>query len=369
MTIPVLHSYQGNLPKVVVMNMNEVPLWTVDDVAVWVSRIGFQDLAGSFSELRVDGDMLLQLTEQEIRDDIGLTNGILRKRFMRELRELKKNADYTSCDGGLMANFLNRISPEFKVYAYNMILKELSLDFMQRLSDKDLDDILKDSGVEQKIHRHKIIEAVLSIDEEASTLSDSAYSEPGTDVYISYSLNGGAELASLIEIQLKMRDRDMSIYSDCHDAEVVSSQVIKDIKNKIKDSRYYLLVLLPGGLDSCLGTGVRDRLQLELATALSSGAKIIPVTVDFQWPAPEMLPEDIRGITSFNGVRWIHDYQDACIDKLEKFIKGETSRVNSPFSLRRDSGRSTPVSSPMIYHKALKNRAISFENVYSSQST
>ena len=66
-------------------------------------------------------------------------------------------------------------------------------------------------------------------------------------------------------------------------------------------------------------------------------------------------------------------FQDACIDKLERFIKGDSSRVGSPFTLRRDSGRSTPVtslSSPMVYHKtALKNRAISFENVNSSQST
>merc|ERR1711936_1447038 len=118
---------------------NEVPLWTVEDVASWVARSGFQDFAPAFQELRVDGDMLLQLTETEIKDDIGLLNGILRKRFMRDLRELKKSADYTSCDGGLMANFLNRISSEFKVYTYNLILKELSLDFMQRLTTTDMD--------------------------------------------------------------------------------------------------------------------------------------------------------------------------------------------------------------------------------------
>ena len=78
-------------------------------------------------ECGVDGDMLLQvsslslsttwpvtkfpivqLTDIEIKDDIGIKNGILRKRFIRELKELKKTADYTSCDGGLTANFLSR---------------------------------------------------------------------------------------------------------------------------------------------------------------------------------------------------------------------------------------------------------------------
>ena len=62
--------------------MLQVPLWTVEDVASWVTRAGFQSLAPTFTDLGVDGDMLLQLTEQEIRDDVGLNNGILRKRFM-----------------------------------------------------------------------------------------------------------------------------------------------------------------------------------------------------------------------------------------------------------------------------------------------
>merc|ERR1719323_1313584 len=72
---------------------------------------------------------------------------------------------------------------------------------------------------------------------------------------------------------------------------------------------YYLLVLQPGGLDTCMRHSSHYRLHIELVTALRSGAKIIPVTVDFTWPSPETIPEDIRAITSFNGVRWIHDYQ------------------------------------------------------------
>merc|ERR1712209_118033 len=296
MTIPVQPTKHLNIPTVVVRHENEVPLWTVEDVAAWVSRVGFQSFSSVFSDLGVDGDMLLQLTEAEIRDDVGLNNGILGKRFMRELKELKKNADYTSCDGGLMANFLSKISQDFKVYAYNMILKELSLDFMQRLSSVDLDDMLVDAGVDSAIHRHKIIEAVLSMDEEDTGLSDSGISEQGHDVYIS---------------------------------------------------------------------------SPDTVISRRQGRLI--------WPSAESLPEEIRALSSFNGVRWIHDYQDACIDKLERFIRGESSRVSSPFNLRRDVSQSsstpTPVnllssSSPMMYHKAaLKNRAVSHETVFSSQST
>jgi len=373
MTIPVFDT-----PFVVVTHENEVPLWTVEDVESWVTRVGFQDYAVTFRDCGVDGDMLLQLTDQEIKDDIGIGNGILRKRFVRELRDLKKNADYTSCDGGLMANFLNRISTEFRVYTYNLFLKELTLDFMRRLNDADLEDMLKDAGVDSAIHRHKIIDAVLSPDDDSFV--DSFYSEPSFDVYISYPIGdkdkkrqGGAELASLIKMQLEMRR--FSVFSDPHDSAILSEAVL----SQIKDSRYFVLVLPPGALDSCLQDSAgNDRLHTEIAAALAADTKIIPVTADFQWPSPEELPDDIRALSYFNGVRWVHDYQDACIDKLERFIRGETLlRVDSPHSYSRggitrsrgDSGRSTPsTSSPLLMQKFLKHRTVSIDSALGSQS-
>ena len=87
---------------------------------------------------------------------------------------------------------------------HQFLLKELTLDFMKRLNAADLEDMLKDSGVESAIHRDKIIDAVLNSDDESFT--DSMFSEPAFDVYLSYPKNGGAELASLIKIQLEMRD-------------------------------------------------------------------------------------------------------------------------------------------------------------------
>merc|ERR1712066_843650 len=247
------------------------------------------------------------------------------------------------------------------------ILKELSLDFMQRLTTTDMDDMLKDSGVESTIHRHKIIEAVINIDEESS-FSDSVYSEPIIDVYLSYSQSRG-ELASLIKIQLEQRDPELSIIDACHDDKETFSE---EISFMIKDSKYFVLVLAPGGLDSCIRTG-RCRLFQEIKTALRAGLKIIPVTDEFQWPAPEALAEEIRKVTTFNGVRWVHDYQEACLGKLERFIKGDNLRVESPYCQKksgRDSGRSTPnISSPLLLQKFLKNRANSIESNLGSQST
>lgn len=58
----------------------QVPLWAIEDVREWVNQKGFDLYADSFVASKVDGDLLLQLTEDMLRDDIKMENGILRKR-------------------------------------------------------------------------------------------------------------------------------------------------------------------------------------------------------------------------------------------------------------------------------------------------
>jgi len=58
----------------------QVPLWSIEDVREWVIQKGFQEYADSFMASRVDGDLLLQLTEEMLSSDIKMENGILRKR-------------------------------------------------------------------------------------------------------------------------------------------------------------------------------------------------------------------------------------------------------------------------------------------------
>ena len=31
----------------------------------------------------------------------------------------------------------------------------------------------------------------------------------------------------------------------------------------------------------------------------------------------------MRALCYFNSVKWVHDYQEACVDKLKKFIRGD----------------------------------------------
>ena len=50
-------------------------------VCVLCVQCEFADMAPVFKECQVDGDLLLLLTEDHLRDDLGMTNGILRKRW------------------------------------------------------------------------------------------------------------------------------------------------------------------------------------------------------------------------------------------------------------------------------------------------
>lgn len=64
----------------------------------------------------------------------------------------------------------------------------------------------------------------------------------------------------------------------------------------------------------------RFSIEQEIVAALTSNCNIIPIIDNFSWPEAEKLPEDMRAVCHFNGVRWIHDYQDACVDKLERYV-------------------------------------------------
>ena len=91
----------------------------------------------------------------------------------------------------------------------------------------------------------------------------------------------------------------------------------------IRRAKHFILVLTPHALDRCIDDhDCKDWVHREIVEAIKNNCNIIPVVENFEWPELEQLPEDMRVITRFNGINWIHEYQDACIDKLDRFIKG-----------------------------------------------
>ena len=80
------------------------------------------------------------------------------------------------------------------------------------------------------------------------------------------------------------------------------------------------VILIPylKALSSKLSKSVtfRDWIHKEVACALNSHCNIIPVFDNFFMPEASSLPLTMQALTSYNGVKWIHDYQVIFSKKL-----------------------------------------------------
>ncbi|KAL3269166.1 hypothetical protein HHI36_008249 [Cryptolaemus montrouzieri] len=296
----------------------QVPLWSYEDVAEWVKQIGFEEDARKFFECKVDGDLLLQLTEENLKQDIELINGIKRKRFTRELQKLKKMADYSSRDTTNINSFLQNLSPELSIYTYNFLNAGVEKkDSLIHLSE---DQLLEECRITNSIHRFRIMEGIRQLENRLENPSEDNMDKT-LDVFISYRRSNGSQLASLLKVHLQLRG--FSIFIDVERLE--AGKFDNNLLQSIQKAKHFLLVLTPSALDRCKGDCERkDWVHREIVAALQSQCNIIPITDNaFAWPEPDELPEDMRQVCHFNGVRWIHDYQDACVDKLERFMRGE----------------------------------------------
>ncbi|XP_013411305.1 sterile alpha and TIR motif-containing protein 1 isoform X8 [Lingula anatina] len=332
----------------------QVPLWSVEDVRHWVTEIGFGEYAKTFVQFHVDGDLLLLLSEQNLRDDLGMQNGITRKRFMRELVYLKRTSDYSCCDPTKLNEWILKLNPELTKYTYQIIRSGVDKNLLPAITEEQL---RTDCNIENGIDRMKILQAVkgsyrrFSHSGSAASIASSVMS-PGTpgkgvrsgnfmspvascytdgleknplaerpiDVFISYRRSNGSQLASLLKVHLQLRG--LTVFLDIE--RLRAGKFDMNLLTSVKNAKNFVLVLTPGSLDRCLGDDdQRDWVHKEIVAALESACNIIPVMDNFHWPASETMPEDMRAVSFFNGIRWIHDYQDACVDKLERFIRGE----------------------------------------------
>ncbi|XP_032457387.1 sterile alpha and TIR motif-containing protein 1 isoform X2 [Nasonia vitripennis] len=311
----------------------QVPLWSSEDVREWVKQIGFAEYANNFVESRVDGDLLLQITEENLKEDIGLTNGIRRRRFTRELQNLKKMADYSSRDTGNLNNFLQQVGQEFSIYTYSMLNAGVDKDSIKNLTE---DQLLAECGITNSIHRLRILDAIKNIQYNQFNPCENESPDKSLDVFVSYRRSNGSQLASLLKVHLQLRG--FSVFIDVERLE--AGKFDNNLLQSIRQARHFLLVLTPKALERCIeDTECKDWVHREVVAALQSQCNIIPIIDNFQWPEPEELPEDMRAVCHFNGVRWIHDYQDACVDKLERFMRGEIPvRCDTTSSISRSTG-------------------------------
>lgn len=140
----------------------QVMLWTTDDICHWMIQNEIRDkIVQGFREDKVDADLLLQMTDDELRQDFKMERAVDRRRFFRELNKLKQIATYDSCDAvspGL-DDFLKSIGQEFRQYSYQMSKAGVDMSIIKSVND---DHLALDCGIVNGIHRMKILEAAKS---------------------------------------------------------------------------------------------------------------------------------------------------------------------------------------------------------------
>uniref|UniRef100_A0A8D3B717 NAD(+) hydrolase SARM1 n=1 Tax=Scophthalmus maximus TaxID=52904 RepID=A0A8D3B717_SCOMX len=297
-----------------------VPNWKTCEVQTWLQQVGFSSYCGRFKELEVDGDLLLNITDPDLSIDLGMTPGLTRKRFLRDLRVLKTYANYSTCDPHNMADWLVEVDPRFRQYTYSLVQSGVDRNNVQNLTDQMLEH---DCHIDNGVHRAKILSASRRPLKPSHTDAQPA----GPDVFISYRRTTGSQLASLLKVHLQVRG-----YSVFIDVEKLEAGKFEDkLIQSVQRARNFILVLSANALDKCMGDmAMKDWVHKEIVTAMAGKKNIVPVTDNFMWPDPMSLPEDMRAILNFNGIKWSHEYQEATIEKILRFIKGRPDQIDGP---------------------------------------
>ncbi|XP_038614876.1 NAD(+) hydrolase SARM1 [Tachyglossus aculeatus] len=300
-----------------------VASWKEAEVRTWLQQIGFSQFCERFRDQQVDGDLLLRLTEEELRDDLGMTSGITRKRFFRELTELKTFANYATCDRSNLADWLGAVDPRFRQYTYGLVACGIDRTLLHRVSEQQLQD---DCGIRLGVHRVRILTAAREMLHSPLPCSGCKSNSDGPDVFISYRRSSGSQLASLLKVHLQLHGFSVFIDVEKLEAGKFEDKLIQSVTS----ARNFMLVLSAGALDKCMqDVDCKDWVHKEIVTALNCGKNIVPVIDGFEWPEPRALPEDMRAVLKFNGIKWSHEYQEATIEKIIRFLQGRSSRDSS----------------------------------------
>ncbi|XP_065209042.1 NAD(+) hydrolase sarm1-like [Planococcus citri] len=290
--------------------IKQVPSWSPEDVQNWITQVGFSELVSKFEENRIDGDLLLRMTEESLDKDLQMTNGIQRQRFIRELQNLKKIADYGSHDQDDLNEFLRRINPDFTIYTYGMLIAGVNKTSIRNISASQLS---RDCAIKNSIHVSQILEAIKAkLDLEEQNPSK-------LDVFLCYRRAGGSNLASLLKCHLS--SLGYSVFLDVYDLK--SGKFDVNLLQKIEQSKNFVLVLTPQSLDRCIGDdGCEDWVHREFVAAKQYKCNIIPIIdAEFLWPKTDELPEDMRDVCFFNAIQWNHLNQKGVVEKLQTFLK------------------------------------------------
>ncbi|KAG8122530.1 hypothetical protein E2320_018014 [Naja naja] len=217
--------------------------------------------------------------------------------FIKYCARFLTYANYSTCDRSNLADWLAGVDPKFRQYTYNLVTCGIDRNFLHRVTEQQLQD---DCRIGLGFHRVRILSAAREMLHSPLPCNSRKSALEGTDVFISYRRRTGSQLASLLKVHLQLHG--FSVFLDVEKLE--AGKFEDKLTQSVMSARNFVLVLSVQALDRCKGDNAcKDWVHKEIATALSGRKNIIPVSDHFDWPDPEELPEDMRAILKFNGIK------------------------------------------------------------------
>ena len=280
------------------MKYSDIVEWNAVEVAKWLVGRGFDSVVDTLLERDIDGDQLLLLTERSLAALVK--SGITRKRLWRDLRLLMRSLDYSASTADLTAEKLADTGVELVEFTHKLVRAGLQLETVTREDLGDLDTRLRLAGVESLASRFRVREML-----EAEARAAGA---GGGVVVIGPGDSSSRTFTSLVTIHLQLRGLPVSL--DMATANLSATESV-------------VLVLQHGAKLA------KEEDLLELVhTAQQLDKRIILVTDEmFDLSTVEVVLDTAD--LDVEHVRWIHDYQEAAVDKIEKLIRtGATEKTN-----------------------------------------
>lgn len=142
------------------------------------------------------------------------------------------------------------------------------------------------------------------------------------DAFISYRRDTGSDLASLLKIQLE-NNYHKKIFLDIKELQV--GRFDEALLRRIEETPNFILILSKSSLDRCKEKS--DWLKREVMHALATKRNIITIlNKDFDFPSEdlwELLPKEMRVLSSLNGIKYDHIHQDSDIRTVASYMKTE----------------------------------------------
>ena len=271
--------------------------------------------------LSVPGNMLVDLTIDDLLE-MGLRSRVQGKWVMENIHKLRRRADVSTFDRGNVTSFLTDIHKDLSLYRVDFARKQITAEFLPRLTKEMLMEIGVFSAIDQARILHHVSENTggEDLDTDSTTqLPLSSRYRKKYDVFISYRRKSGSQLASLLKVHLQVKG--LSTFLDV--ASLGGGKFDDALLTIISQCSNMVVILSRDCLNRCIGDQrIEDWMHRELVWALERNVNIIPV-VDpyFNWPKNEDLPSDIQTLCMINGVSWSHEYQQASVMRLIKFLK------------------------------------------------